>query len=104
MENQNYIPVQRICIIYKVPETFLNQLYEYDLINITIVDKVECIETTEIKKVEKIIRLHFDLNINMEGIDSVLHLLNRVNELQDQITRLNNRISFHEHDHNNTLE
>ena len=104
MENQNYIPVEELCITYEVPDTFLNELYAYDLINIFIVNEVQCVETSEIKKVEKIIRLHFDLNINMEGIDSVLHLLNRVNTLQDQITRLNNRISFHEHEHRKTLE
>jgi len=97
MENQNYITVEQLCINYEVPKTFLIELYEYDLIDILIINEVKCIETSEIKKVEKIIRLHFDLNINMEGIDSVLHLLNRVNALQDQITSLNNRISFHEH-------
>lgn len=99
MDKKKYIPIEQICIDYEVPKSFISDLKEFSLINILIVNEEECIEITEIKKLDKIMRLHFDLNINMEGIDSVLHLLDRVSNLQDQINELNNRIRFHEHEH-----
>jgi hypothetical protein len=96
MDNQKYIPVEQICIHYEVPKSFLMNLKEYGLITMLVIKEEECIEMNEINKIEKIMRLHFDLNINMEGIDSVLHLLDKVNALQAQITALNNKITFHE--------
>jgi len=41
-------------------------------------------------------RLHFDLHINLEGLDAVYHLLQRVENLQSEITSLNNKLRLYE--------
>lgn len=45
---------------------------------------------------EKIARLHYYLDINIEGIDTVINLLNRINDMQDEISLLWNRLKLYE--------
>ena len=49
------------------------------------------------KQVEKMIRLHYDLNINLEGVDVIYNLLNQVNSLKKEITDLQNKLLFYGH-------
>ena len=42
------------------------------------------------------IRMHYELDINLEGIDAISNLLERVEEMQHEMTRLQNRLRFYE--------
>ena len=42
------------------------------------------------------IRLHYELDINIEGIDAISHLLQRVDQLQDELRIMKNRLSRYE--------
>ena len=46
----------------------------------------------QIREVEKMIRMHYDLDINIEGIEAISHLLQRLDSLQEELTALKNRI------------
>ena len=41
---------------------------------------------------------NYDLSINLEGIDAIHHLLNRVEKLQAEVFRLKNRLLLYEAD------
>ena len=41
-------------------------------------------------------RLHFDLDINLEGVDAIYNLLKQVESLKEEITALHNRLRFYE--------
>ena len=45
---------------------------------------------------EKFIRLYYELDINLEGIETITHLLQRINSLQDEIIILKNRLRLYE--------
>ena len=47
---------------------------------------------SELPYLEKIIRLHFELDINLEGIETITHLLERIKKMQEHITQLTNRL------------
>ncbi len=90
------ISITTFCMHYKVPATFINDLQDYELIEIVVSDNVDYIEITQINEIEKMMRLHFDLNINLEGLDAVYNLLQRVENLQSEITTLNNKLRLYE--------
>lgn len=90
------ISITTFCTHYNVPATFINDLQDYELIEIVVSDNVDYIEITQINEVEKMMRLHFDLNINLEGLDAVYNLLQRVENLQSEITTLNNKLRLYE--------
>ena len=97
METQNLISIQRFCEHYNIPVKFINELKEYELIEIIVTDSQDYIRITEINEVEKMIRLHYDLNINLEGVDVIYNLLNQVDSLKKEITDLENKLLFYEH-------
>ena len=96
METKNLIPIQQFCTHYDVPVSFINELDEYGLIEIVQEQETKCIDHVQIRHIEKMMRLHFDLNINMEGIDAIHNLLQQIDALQEQVTQLSNKLKFHE--------
>lgn len=96
MENTNLISVQQFCLHYKIPVKFINELKEYELIEIIASEKESYLEITQLHKVEKMIRFHYDLNINFEGIDVIYNLLNQIEILQNEKIELNNKLRFFE--------
>ncbi|MFD2542274.1 chaperone modulator CbpM [Lacinutrix gracilariae] len=96
MEVTDLISIKTLCTHYNVPPTFINELQDYELIEIVVSDNVNYIKTTQINEVEKMIRLHYDLNINLEGLDAVYNLLQRVENLQNEVTTLHNKLRLYE--------
>ena len=47
-------------------------------------------------RMEKIIRLHYDLEINMEGIEVIKNMLDKMEALQDEVRKLQNRLNIYE--------
>ncbi|MBC7382130.1 MAG: chaperone modulator CbpM [Bacteroidia bacterium] len=98
MENEKLIPVDQFCKHYNIEFSFINTLTEFGLIQITRIEEIPCIPYDQIKDLEKLIRLHYDLEINVEGIDAISHLLNRVDQLQMEMKLLKNRLRLYENE------
>lgn len=95
MEPQNLISIQQFCENYNVPKAFINTLHEYELVEIIVKSNEHYLKTTQLQEVEKMMRLHYDLDINFEGIDAVYNLLKQVESLQNEIIELKNRLNFY---------
>jgi len=96
MQNQNYITANEFCIKNDIEISFIYSLRENGLIDITTIDETDFIPPGQIPQIEKISRLHNDLGINIEGIETITYLLERLDEMQHQITFLQNRLRFYE--------
>ncbi|WP_242158909.1 chaperone modulator CbpM [Aestuariivivens sediminis] len=96
MERTDLIPVQLVCRHYKIPLAFMDTLQEFQLIEITVLKDDLFIHKRELNKVEKIVRLHYDLDINIEGIDAIHNLLEQVHALKQEIRALHNRLRLYE--------
>lgn len=93
MENENLIPVEQLCSHYQIELSFIDSLSEYGLIEVVITEENRFVSIDQVKDIEKMIRLHFDLDINLEGIDAVYHLLRKVDELNNELKSTKNRFS-----------
>ncbi len=94
MDNPKIVSIKNICSIYEIPISFIDELVEYEFVEINEKNKKRYIKTKDLNKFEKIIRLHFDLNINMEGIDVINNLLNKIDKLEKENLKLKNMLSF----------
>ena len=81
--------------IYQVEETFLNQLESSGLIEIVIEEDDRYIEYDYLQEIEQFVRWHYELEINMEGIEALYHMLQQVQQLQDDVERLRGVLSFY---------
>jgi|SRR6476646_169228 len=96
MEPQQLIPASDFCVYYNIEISFLRTLHEYGLVQVTTQNETVFIDTDDLRDVEKIIHLHQDLDINLEGIDAILQLLKRLEKTQEEITSLRNRLRLYE--------
>ncbi len=95
-KEKEYIPVVQLCACYKVEIAFFIELQDIGLIEITTHEKQQCIPQERISDVEKIVRLHKELGLNLEGVDVVLNLLQKVDQLQSDLTKTKNRLRLYE--------
>jgi len=86
------IAIESFCDCHKIDGSFLESLNEFGLIEIVPVDNNRFLQEHQLQEVERMMRLHYDLEINIAGIDAIAHLLKRMNELQQEITSLKNRL------------
>jgi|TARA_Y100000588_G_scaffold205498_1_gene219331 hypothetical protein len=96
MNLEDLIPTDEICARYKVKSTFVSSLYESGLIEIITVEETEYVHCDEISEFERLWRLHYDLDINLEGLEAIQHLLRQVKKLQKQNLELKNRLGLYE--------
>jgi hypothetical protein len=96
MNRGNMIPADEFCASHNIEITFINSLQKAGLIEITTIRETEYIRTSQLNDLEKIVRLYYEMDINLEGIETVIHLLQRINDMQDEITLLKNRLRLYE--------
>lgn len=98
MKEQKLIPTQTICTYYNIEISFVNTLHHMGLIQVEIMEQSQFIHQEQISKLEKIIRLHHELNVNLEGIDIVFNLLQKEKELKIELNTLQNKLRLYENE------
>jgi len=96
MNKINLIPAKKFCTSHNIEISFITSLHEAGLLETTIIKETEYIHENQLSELEKIVRLYYELDINLEGIQTVMHLLQRINDMQDEITLLKNRLRLYE--------
>ncbi|WPR71239.1 chaperone modulator CbpM [Flavobacterium sp. NG2] len=96
MNTNNFIQINTLCSHYKVTETFFHNLNENGLIEILEIEKKQYIHQDSLHEIEKIIRMHQDLNVNIEGIDVVLNLLKKIDDLKTELQSVRRRLTIYE--------
>ena len=98
MATENLIPVTEFCTIHKIEISFIHSLNEYGLIEIISEEEKAYIHHEQISQLEKMMRLHYDLDINPEGIDAIFQLLERIDQLKSELNSLRNRLNLYENE------
>lgn len=93
---ENLIPIPELCIHYSVELSFFTNLSEMGLLEIKTIESKQYIDSNAIYEIEKMIRMHQELDVNIEGIDVVFTLLQKIAVLQNELTALKNRLRLYE--------
>lgn len=96
MQHEDLVAANEFCSHYNIEYSFISSLQQSGLIEVTTVQETGFIPLSELKKLEKLIRLHYDLDINLEGIEAITFLLQKVEHMQHEISSLQNRLRLHE--------
>lgn len=96
METQELIIVDVFCKQCQIEINLIHDLEEFGLIETIVHQEQKYIDKNQLAYIEKIIRLHNDLNINKEGIEIILHLQEKENQLLTEINYLKNRLGLYE--------
>ncbi len=98
MEEVDLIPAEDFCIHHHISYIFISTLHEAGIIEVVAEDEQKFLQAAQLKDIEKLIRLYAELEINMEGIETIAHLLKRMSNMQEQLRSLQQRLRFYEDD------
>ena len=96
MLKENLISADEFCVYHNIEFSFIRTLKEFGLVETVTLKQVDYSPEDQIEKLERMLRLHRELEINMEGIDTIDHLLKRMNLLQQEVIALRNRLRLYE--------
>lgn len=93
MEEQ-LILVQEFCIHHHIETNFIYSLRDYGLIDVISNEGNEFLSADKLNQLEKIVRLHYDLDVNVEGIDVILHLLQQLEDAEHEVHKLKSQLKL----------
>lgn len=96
MQKEYLITVDKFCASHNIEISFISSLEQNGLIEITTIKETGFIDAGQLQQLEKYIRFYYEMDINLEGIETITHLIRRINLMQDEIIRLRNRLRLYE--------
>ena len=96
METSNLIMLEELCSLHNIELEFINSLSEFGLIEVLEHQENKYVAHHQLKDLEKMIQFHYELNINIEGIDVIANLLNQITSLQAELNVTKNKLRMYE--------
>lgn len=96
MDTQALVPIAIFCQHEEVEITFVRSLEERGLIQVIIQEEERYIAPEHLPRLEQLARMHYQLDINLEGIEALSHLLERVERMQEDLRTLRERLRLYE--------
>ncbi len=96
MQTAEMIAADEFCAHHHIEMSFIESLKESGLIEVSITEEKTFLPVNQLGQLEKLVRLYYEMDINLEGIETITYLLQRMNDMQQQILQLSNRLSRYE--------
>ncbi|MGP6603877.1 chaperone modulator CbpM [Ornithobacterium rhinotracheale] len=93
-----YIKISDYCKNTQIERTFISELQDEGILVLQQVDNEDCIEEDMLEELEKYSRWHYDLGVNLAGIDAMRHMLQRMQQMEREIQSLKNSLRFFDKD------
>jgi len=90
------IAVSQLCVHYNISPDFIDSLSNFELIEVIEIETVKHIQVDDLSRIERLMRMHYDLNVNFEGLDIINNLLNQIDYLQKDVKLLQNKMNYYE--------
>ena len=93
------ITINDYCLKYAVEPSFIVALEDSGLIVLTLIEENKYIHYKQLMEMERFIHFHYELQINIEGIEAIMGLLEKIKRLQHEIEDLKNQVHLREPGH-----
>jgi hypothetical protein len=94
MKTSSLIRIEQVCANCHIDSSFIQSLHELGHIELIEESNQYCIVEEQLKTVESLIFFHTELQINIEGIDAIAHLLKKIEFLQQELLATKNKLSL----------
>ncbi|MDD3320365.1 MAG: chaperone modulator CbpM [Paludibacter sp.] len=96
MKTKYLIAIDDFCVNHNVDISFISSLEQIGLINITTIENSGFIPADQLLELEKYVHFYYELDINLEGIETITYLLEKITNLQQEKGMLTNRLRLYE--------
>lgn len=96
MSKENLVPINQLCDHYKIEASFFSDLHELEIVETHIIQGSIYIHEDKVSTLEKVIRLREDLGVDLEAIDIILTLLQKIDILNIELEEVKSRLRLYE--------
>ena len=96
MQTKYLIDVDEFCANHNIEVSFIRSLEQTGLIEITTIQDSGFVAADQLLELEKYVRFYYELDINLEGIETITHLLKQIEQNKYEMLRLTNRLRLYE--------
>ena len=96
MEKEELIDSYDFCTHHQVEFSFISSLEQSGLIELILLEEKPFIPLSQLQRAEQFVRMRYELDINLEGIEAISALLDKIKSLQQEISVLRNRLRLYE--------
>lgn len=96
MSSEQLIAIELYCRHEELDITFVQALTERGLIQVVVQQERSYIQAEQVLRLEQFARMHYELDINLEGLEALSHLLERVEQMQQEMRLLQQRLRVYE--------
>ena len=93
----DFIIIKEYCQKSHIEPSFIISLEEGGLIDVQVIGGERYLPMSQLRELERYTHLYYDLSINIEGIDAIRHMLDRMNRLQEEVTELRRELRTYQH-------
>ncbi len=87
-----YISIEEFCSHHGVEVRLIQEFADFGLVQLHTSQDQKVMPASEVKRVERMLRLALDLDLNPEGIDIILNMRQEMVRLRRQAQRMQNRL------------
>lgn len=98
MKKSSLIRIEQVCTNCKVDLSFIQSLHELGHVELIVESNDFYIVEDQLKSLESLIYFHTELQINVEGIDAIAHLLKKIETLQNELIAAQNKLNLFSND------
>lgn len=98
MSTEQLISIELYCQHEELDIGFVQALKERGLIGLVMQEERIYIEPEQVSRLEQLARLHYELEINLEGLEAISHMLERMDRMQRDMRELQERLRVYEQD------
>ncbi|NOX86067.1 MAG: hypothetical protein GXO86_08905 [Chlorobi bacterium] len=91
-----YITLREFANFHEISVTLIREFADFGLIEVRQIKNKPCIHIDDMERCERVIRLHKELGVNKEGIEIILEMRRRLEEMQKEITRMKHVLNKYE--------
>lgn len=82
------IMLSEYCRRCEIDPGFVEVLAEEGMIDMVLIDEDRYIDEEQLRALTRFVAWHYELNINVEGIDAIRHMLEKIQHMQQRIAEL----------------
>ena len=103
MQKEVMIIASEFCQHHNIELSFIYSLQDSGLLQTETVGESVFVPVNQLSYLEKLVKWHYEMDINIEGLETITHLLGRLDNMQQQVIKLSNRLSRYECENDGTI-
>jgi chaperone modulatory protein CbpM len=96
MSNNEWIAASAFCSSHEIDVSFITSLSQSGLIETTVRDEGLFFNEDQLPELERMVRFYYEMDINLQGIETIQHLLFQIGQMQEEMKELKTRLHIYE--------